>query len=210
MEKLVIIGAGGLGREVAWIVQRINSSEPAFEVLGFLDDDSDLPCKCIDGIPILGNTSAIPEHVSVICAIGNNRIRHEMTLKLAGNGIKLATVIDPSASIAPTAVIGEGSYIGIGAIVSAGTSLGRSTIVNHNACIGHDVNAADACQFCPGCCISGSCSFGERAMVATLAGIIPGKKIGTDAMIGAGIVAYRDLDDGAVLVSTAGIRQSRI
>ncbi len=39
MRKLYIIGAGGFGREVAWLVDRINSTGPVWRLQGFVDDD---------------------------------------------------------------------------------------------------------------------------------------------------------------------------
>lgn len=208
MQKLVVIGAGGLGREVAWVIERINSVRPTFELMGFLDDDSSLHDTTICGAKVLGSSDDIPEGASAICAVGNNRIRYDKTRNLIARGIRLATVIDPCASVAPSAKIGAGSYIGIGATVSVDTELGASTIVNHHACIGHDVKSDDACQFCPGCCISGNCRFGKRVLVATLSGTIPGKRAGDDAVIGAGVVAYRDLDEGTVLANLNGIRNT--
>lgn len=41
MKKLLIIGAGGLGREVAQYVKDINQIKPSFELLGFIDSDPD-------------------------------------------------------------------------------------------------------------------------------------------------------------------------
>ena len=38
MERLVIVGCGGFGREVADVVDAINEIAPTFELLGFADD----------------------------------------------------------------------------------------------------------------------------------------------------------------------------
>ena len=38
MKDLIIVGAGGFGREVVWLVERINQSQPTWKVLGFVDD----------------------------------------------------------------------------------------------------------------------------------------------------------------------------
>ena len=42
MKDLYIIGAGGFGREVAWIVERINSIKPTWNLKGFIDDNETL------------------------------------------------------------------------------------------------------------------------------------------------------------------------
>lgn len=206
MKKLVIVGAGGFGREVAWTVARINAGKPTFELLGFLDDNPALRNTSIDGNKVLGATDELPPDAAVFCAIGNNLFREKFLSGLLDKKVELATLIDPSATIAPTATIGGACYIGINAVVSVGAKLGIGTIVNHQSCVGHDVTIGDGGQLCPGSCISGNCRLGKRVMVATLAGSIPGRTIGDDATIGAGVVAYRDLDAEAVLASTAGVR----
>ena len=38
MKDLIIIGASGFGREVDWLVGRINKAEPPWNLLGFIDD----------------------------------------------------------------------------------------------------------------------------------------------------------------------------
>ena len=40
MKDLIIFGASGFGREVAWLVERINNSSPTWNLLGFIDDDT--------------------------------------------------------------------------------------------------------------------------------------------------------------------------
>ena len=40
MEPVVIVGAGGFGREVHALIEDINRVVPTWEILGFADDDS--------------------------------------------------------------------------------------------------------------------------------------------------------------------------
>ena len=54
MKQLIIIGASGFGREVAWLAERINRALPTWELLGFLDDSSELQGGEINGYPVLG------------------------------------------------------------------------------------------------------------------------------------------------------------
>ena len=57
MRDLFIVGAGGFGREAVWTVERINAAAetPAWNVIGFADDD---PAKAegnFEGYPMLGS-----------------------------------------------------------------------------------------------------------------------------------------------------------
>ena len=39
MKEIAIYGAGGFGREVACLINRINEVEPAWNLVGFFDED---------------------------------------------------------------------------------------------------------------------------------------------------------------------------
>lgn len=54
MKDLYIIETGGFGREVAWLVKRINAIEPTWNLLGFLDDNEAKYGSYEDGYPVLG------------------------------------------------------------------------------------------------------------------------------------------------------------
>ena len=57
IKPIVIVGAGGMGRDTQWLLERINEEEPTYEILGYIDDGIQQG-SIIDGYPILGgNTS---------------------------------------------------------------------------------------------------------------------------------------------------------
>jgi len=203
MRKLVIVGAGGFGREVAWVVERVNAMTPTFELLGFCDDADSKREGEYGGYPLLGPLALLRKRsggVGFICAIGNNRIRQEVMAQGRAQGYEPTSVLDPSAVIAPGVEIGKGSFVGIGSVVSIGSTLGEGVLVNHQVCIGHDVVVKDFAQVCPGVCVSGGCEIGEGALLGTLAGTIPLKRVGAWATVGAGVVALRDVAADASVV----------
>lgn len=200
MEPLVIVGAGGFGRELAWLAGRINRAAPAYRLLGFCDDAPGLRAGERGGLPLLGPVEQAPPGSSFFCAIGDNRARRAATARALARGLRPATLVDPSAVIAPGVRIGAGSVVGIGAVVSIGCRVGRGVIINHRVCVGHDVAIGDYAQLCPGVCVSGGCSVGEGALLGTLAGAIPLKRIGAWATVGAGAFALRDIEDGGGVV----------
>lgn len=203
MKKIVIVGAGGLGREAAWVVERINALTPCFEILGFSDDAPDKQSGSCGGYSLLGKLETVAkqgENICFFCAIGDNQIRQRVIAEGCELGLELVALIDPSAVVAPGVKIGAGCYIGINTVVSTGTSLGVGVLVNHKVCVGHDVEVGDFAQLCPGVCVSGGCSIGEGALLGTLTGTIPLKNVGAWAVVGAGCVAMRDVEDGATVV----------
>ena len=56
MDKIVIVGVGGFGREVAWLIERINSVKPTWELVGFVDDNKALMGDNISGYPVVGDS----------------------------------------------------------------------------------------------------------------------------------------------------------
>ena len=203
IRELVVVGAGGFGREVAWIVERINAVAPTFELLGFCDDAPDKHSGAWAGYPLLGafaSLGASRGRVGFFCAIGNNRVRQEVFAQGQALGFEPLTLIDPQAVVAPGVEIGKGSLVGIGSVVSVGCEIGAGVLINHHVCVGHDVVLQDFSQLCPGVCVSGGCHIGEGALLGTLAATIPLKQAGAWSTIGAGAVMLRDVAAGGGVV----------
>ena len=226
---IVIIGASGFGKEVAWVIERINrarfeqSAVPRnnpddtgtlelqnfrtleLSIVGFCDDAPDKQEGVFAGYPLLGSIANISsDNIGFICAIGNNRNRQRVTAQAIDLGFRPVTVIDPTAIVAPDAAIGAGSFVGIGSIVSVGARLGNGVIVNLQSCVGHDATLGDFVQVCPGVHISGGCDIGEGALLGTNAATLPLKKMGAWSTLGAGTAALRDIPDGATVVRLQG------
>jgi len=202
-KQVVIIGAGGLGREVAWVIERINAVQPTFELLGFCDDAEEKRAGMCGAYPLLGTEESVKARfgaVGFFCAIGNNRVRQSVMAAALAMGHEPVTIIDPGAVIAPDVEIGKGSYVGIGSVVSVGTEIGAGVLINHQVCVGHDVVLDDFVQLCPGVCVSGGCRVGEGSLLGTHAGVIPLKAIGAWSTVGAGTMALRDIEAGTTTI----------
>ena len=76
MKNLIIIGASGFGREVAWLVERINKANPTWNLMGFIDDAPDMQGKTVNGYAVLGTTEDVSKFdAHYVCAIGSAKIR---------------------------------------------------------------------------------------------------------------------------------------
>ena len=60
MKNIVIIGAGGFGREVQWLLERMNEKEKQWNLLGYIDDGVAVG-TIVDGLPVLGNITYLIE-----------------------------------------------------------------------------------------------------------------------------------------------------
>jgi sugar O-acyltransferase (sialic acid O-acetyltransferase NeuD family) len=202
MKKIIIIGASGYGKEIAWVIDRMNHAGCELGLIGFCDDSPAKQNGTFAGFPLLGkleDAAAQLPGARFMCAIGNNRARQSVVARAEAAGLLPHSIIDPSATIAPDTMIGKGSFVGIGSIVSTGAVIGSYVIVNHQTCIGHDVTLADFVQVCPGARISGGCHIGEGVLLGTNAATIPLINMGAWSTLGAGTTALTSIPDHTTL-----------
>ncbi len=199
-KDLIIIGASGFGREVAWLVERINVVEPTWNLLGFLDDNPEMVGQCVDDYPVLGFCAAAADYPDAwfVCAIGASQIRQQVIGQMGD--VKFATLIDPSVLCSERVTIGEGTIICAGTILTVDIAIGRHVIVNLDCTVGHDDVIQDYVTLYPSVNVSGMVTIGEATEIGTGTQIIQGKRIGSNAIVGAGAVVIRDIPDGCTAV----------
>ena len=85
MKKIVVLGAGGFGREVQWLIERINKNEASWEISGYIDDGMPKG-TVINGYEVLGGTDILEQYdepIYVACAVGSAKIRKKIIEKLS-------------------------------------------------------------------------------------------------------------------------------
>src|SRR5437870_13191884 len=123
METLIILGAGGFGRETAQAVAAINDESPAFELLGFLDDGPGLAGADVDGVPVLGPMSDVGRYPEAMVVVTTGSPRNYFSRKRIVERLGLpleryATVVHPAASLARSVMVGPGSVLLAGVVAS--------------------------------------------------------------------------------------------
>ena len=90
-EAIVIYGASGFGREVAWLVESCQDNRI---VVCFIDDDEKKQGTDLNGIPIVGLEQAAERYADakVIGGIGNPKIRDTLMKMAALSGFNFGTV----------------------------------------------------------------------------------------------------------------------
>ena len=202
MRELFIVGAGGLGREAAWTVERINaaSQQPLWRLIGFADDDPAKATGNFEGYPMLGSVEkASKDHpgASVFIAIGDNAIRRKVYAQLRGHDFP--AMIDPSAQVSPTTEFKHGTYIACEAVVSVGTEIGKFVIINARAGVGHDSVVGDFSNVAPGVSLSGHTTLGQDVFMGTNSCTAPGRKVGDGATVACGTPVLKDVEPGSTL-----------
>lgn len=195
-KDLYIIGAGGFGREVAWLVRRINEKHSIWNVKGFIDDNPELLGQIHDGYRVVGNCEDLIQlstsQTYCVCAIGGATTRKKIVEKINGQ-VKFATVIDPSVIISESVSIGEGTIICAGAIVTVDGKIGNHVIINLDCTIGHDDVIDDFVTLYPSVNVSGNCKLGMCVEMGTGSQIIQGLQVGTGTIVGASACVVNDL-----------------
>lgn len=196
MKNIVIIGAGGVGREVSLIIEKINKLKATWNLIGFIDDNVNNWNKVINGYPVIGGMDSLeklPLDTYVVIAIANYNAKKKIVNKI-DNKFKFATIIDPKVWIHDYMTIGEGTIIYEGAILTANIEVGNHVIISPKCGVGHDSIIKDYVSLLWNVNVSGNDVIEEGAMMGSGSTIIQGKKIGKGSIIGAGAVVVDDID----------------
>lgn len=204
LKDLIIFGAGGFGREVAWAIDRINKVNPTWNLLGFIDDNEEIQGTVIDGNRVLGRSEDILSFPDayIVCAVGASRTREIIigNLKRINPHIHFGTVIDPSVAMSDTVSIGEGTIICANNIITVNITIGCHVIINLACTIGHDSVLGDFATLYPTVNVSGMTTIGRATEIGTGTQIIQGKKIGDYSVAGAGAVIVSDIKENSLAV----------
>jgi sugar O-acyltransferase (sialic acid O-acetyltransferase NeuD family) len=202
MKRLLIIGAGGFGREVLNWALDVLPENRNWEVGGFLDANPAVLDAYDCGFPILDDPlNYVPEdNDRFICAIGHPLTKLRVCRSLNERGAQFITLIHPTAVVGSRCIIGEGCVFCPGAVVTTDVKIGEFVMINLQSTIGHDVIVADGCTLSPHADVNGYASLGEGVFLGTHAVILPGAKIGDYAIVGAGSVVLKNVKAGATVM----------
>ena len=216
MKKIVIFGAGGLGRETITLINYgINYYSKKYELLGFVVEEKYYqPNTIINGYPVLGTTQWLIDHRDDVCctiAIGDYSYERERIFKMLDeNGVELETLICGDAFVPPTCKIGKGCYIGTGVVFSVNSVIGDGVFINSQCMFGHDVKIGEFCTFYPRATISGNCTIGRHAKIGGGSYIVPKRKIGDDAVVASGSVVFTNVRAGTTVIGNPARRMKEI
>jgi|SRR5690606_24516854 len=197
MKDIAIFGAGGFGREVKTIIDKINEETPnTYNFTGFYDDGIEKD-TIVNGYPVLGGIKELNRVETMLClviSIGDPKIKRRVLDKIINSNISFPAIIHPNSSISNDDIqIGEGTIICEGTIVTCNIKIGKFVIFNLMCTVGHDTVIEDYCAFMPSVNISGEVHIQKSVYVGTGAKIINLLEIGENAIVGAGAVVSKSL-----------------
>ena len=190
MKDLIIVCAGGFGREVYYMAKSIGK----WNIKGFIDDN----LHALDGVnialPIIGTIKDWVPSDNEVFALGvsNPKTKEVIVGIMKAKGAKFETLIAPHSRVIETSTIGEGSIISgsIGDCVKVGDFVNVM-----GSMIGQDSEIGDF-STTTGYTNIASAKLGKRVFVGSHAVVLNGKKVGDDAFICAGSICFSNVKAG--------------
>jgi len=195
MKHLIIIGAGGMGRQMYQLASCCKGYGSEFVVKGFLDDNINALAGFENYPPIIetvGSYELCPEDVFVN-SIGNVQAKKKCINIILKEGGEFLTLIHPCAGISQNVKIGKGCIIAANAYIGVDSVIGDFSFIQNGAIIGHDVEIGSWSRIdCHVVCIAGV-KIGNDVCIHTAAIINHNVKIADGACVGAGSFVIRNI-----------------
>lgn len=208
-QPVLILGTRTLAVEVMDLIGDI----PGYEVAGFVENmNRDLCSQTLEGHPVfwIDDLGARVETHLAVCALSTTR-RRTYVEQVMNLGMRLATLIHPTARVSSRVKLGDGCFVSAMATIATHTTLGRSVFVSRGALIGHHTTIGDYCTIQPGANIAGAVTVGEGTYVGMGAVVLDQHTIGKNCVIGSGAVVTNDLPDRVMVMGVpARIVQTQI
>ena len=197
MKNLYIVGAGGFGREVyGWLVDELTLlKEHTF--IGFLDDNKDALSGFDFDHKVVGKITEFEfmDDDYFICGIGSVKCKKKLCQPMLDAGAQFVTLVHPTALIGRNVTLGDGVVICPRVTLTSDISIGAMTMINCHSSAGHDASVGDWCTISAHCDLTGGTVLEDEVFVGSGVSIIPFKKIGARATLGAGSVVIRDIPE---------------
>lgn len=210
--RLYIFGAGGHGREIAWLAEQ--SWGEAVEPI-FLVDDRAYVTEPVNGIPVqLVGEIVAGEDDRFVVAVGDAQLRRRAASACAGVGLMPVRLTHPRAELSRSVSIGVGSVVCAGCILTANVTLGDHVHVNVDCTMSHDVRIGEFSTLSPGVHVSGHVHIGKDVFIGTGANVINGSAaaplvIGDGAVIAAGACITKSVEPGALMAGVPAVSKKR-
>lgn len=202
-ESLIIIGAGGHGRDLLSLLTNCYFWDRSM-FLGFLDDDT---TKIASDIDVLGPISEYTrymsrrgDHLKYAIGINDPAERKRICEYMDSIHARPANIIHNTASIGYQSFYRDGLVMGPYSVITGFVTLGRHVHLNSGASVNQSSDIGDFCTLSPGVRVCGDVRVGDTTYLGANSTVINTKKVGSNVTIGAGGVVVKDIPDNVVAV----------
>ncbi|CAI9398706.1 acetyltransferase [Nocardioides sp. T2.26MG-1] len=199
MNDLLILGAGGLAREV------LAFAASSFERVRVLDDDESRWGTTLAGHSVIGGLDLAVERrgdALVVC-LGRGSARRSVVERLLAQGVdpeRFVTLLHPSVTVPASCTVGAGSVVLAGCVLTADVRVARHVVVMPNVTLTHDDRLDDYVTVCAGVSLGGDVHIGRAAYLGMNASVRPDRTVGAGAVLGMGAVLIDHLPPGETWV----------
>jgi sugar O-acyltransferase (sialic acid O-acetyltransferase NeuD family) len=199
MKDIVIVGHGGLAKEIAFLIEEINRHRPTWKLRGYIGEKRDQigtrsgKYEVVECDDWLQGTS---ENVAVAVAVGRTDVLKSVHLRLKSNkNLEFPNLIHPRTHGDWEQIkLGDGNVVMGGASFTTNITLGSLNVFNPGCTIAHDCVLGSYNLINPGANLSGDVVLGDEVMVGTGAQILQCLRVCSRAVIGAGAVVTKDIE----------------
>jgi sugar O-acyltransferase (sialic acid O-acetyltransferase NeuD family) len=208
--RLAIFGAGGFGREVAWLASEVMGVSAD---LSFVVDRPEYLSAPVNEVPVrllsdLGDVADTP----YVVALGDPQLRRRAANSCEARGLIATSLVHPRVKMSRWVEVAPGAVICAGTIITTNVVIGRHVHVNLDCTIGHDAVIGEFATLSPGVHVSGNVVIEPGAFIGTGASIINGLAgkplvIGDGSVVAAGACVTKPVDPGALVAGVPAVRK---
>ena len=201
MQKLLIVGAGSVGKFIAY---NINQFTQTFEIIGFLDDDTSKHDTVIAGLPVLGPVEKLQEFsgkgIAIVWGIAFPGVKKKLFDQYQDLLFAFPNFIAKDAWVSEGVIFGNGCIVYPGTTINYETKIDDFVVINMNCSLGHNCTIKSFSSLAPGVNLGGNTSVGSCVELGIGAATVQGTLIGDNATVGGQAMVVSNVSESDVVV----------
>lgn len=198
MKNLILIGAGGFGREIYDFCTQTEEYNKEFVVKGFLDSNPEAMSGFENYPPILNSVEEyeIEEDDVFVCSIGSVKLKKKNINLIQNKGGEFISIIHPTAIINSNVKLGKGVLILSYTNIKSDSQIGDYVTIQPHCVLGHDVKIGEFCHLNSFSFMGGNSILEDEVLLNTKSTILPNVKIGMGSTVGVSSVVIKNVKSG--------------
>lgn len=200
IKRIVVLGAGGCAREVAWLIQEINQVRPEYDFIGYIISDMNQLSERDSREWILGDYTWLLKNLDKIDAlaigIGMPGSRLKVAREVSGlfPELEWPVLVHPTARFDRTScTICQGVQLFANVTGTVNLAIGDFSMISNACTLGHESSIGKGCVLNPSVNISGGVTLSDGVLAGTGSQVLQYLSVGMHATLGAGAVVTKSV-----------------